>query len=73
MTSQIQSDNSSEIQLRSRAKTTQGNFLHTVVTLEISECYISHLTQDLEFIFRVSLKELKKAYGILLESVAMPL
>jgi hypothetical protein len=52
-----------------------------VDTREVSECYISCLTQDLEFIFRVHIRntmikngqDLKKAYEILPESVAMPL
>jgi hypothetical protein len=48
----------------------------------ISECYISRWTQDLEFIFRVPIRntmimngqDLKKnAYEILPDSVAMPL
>jgi hypothetical protein len=56
----------------------QGSCL--VYTWEISECYISRIAQDLEFIFRVPIRNmikeqsrLKQEYKISPEFVSMPL
>jgi hypothetical protein len=56
--------------------------MYLVYILELSECYIStvYIAQHLEFIFRVPIRnttiknvqDLKKAYEIIPESVALP-